>query len=231
MAIVLHTQGRNPVCAVLGLLYKNERMEHLVQPTLDFISANSSWAFPVMFVTSFGESFAFVSLLFPGTSILIIAGTLMAAGSLPYWPVLAGAIIGAVLGDTVSFWLGHRYGGGIGRLWPFTRNPHLLSNGIRFFDRHGGKSVFIGRFFGPVRAVIPLAAGIMRMPRGRFWFANVASAFVWAPMLLLAGDAVGDVGHRLIGSANTVLLVFGGLTLFGIGGMIWATVKSGRSRP
>ena len=42
-----------------------------------------------------------------------------------------------------------------------------------------------------MRAVIPLAAGVMRMPRGRFWIANIASALVWAPMLLFAGDAVG----------------------------------------
>ena len=206
-------------------------MENIVQSTLDFIAANSSWAFPVMFITSFGESFAFVSLLFPGTSILIVAGTLMSAGSLPYWPVLAGAVVGAVLGDSVSFWLGHRYGGGIGRIWPFTRNPDLLPSGIRFFARHGGKSVFIGRFFGPIRAVIPLAAGIMRMPRGRFWLANVTSAIVWAPMLLLVGDAVGDLGDRLIGSANTVLLVFVALTVFGILGIVWAMVKSSRSRP
>jgi membrane protein DedA with SNARE-associated domain len=205
-------------------------MGHLVQPILDFISAHSGWAVAIMFVTSFGESFAFVSLLFPGTSLLIAAGALMAAGSLPYFPVLAGAVVGAVLGDTVSFWVGHRFGGGIARVWPFTRSPELLTNGIRFFARHGGKSVFIGRFFGPVRAVIPLAAGIMRMPRGRFWFANVTSAIVWAPMLLFAGDAVGDVGDRLIGSANTTLFIFAGFTLFGIAGIVWAAMRSTRSK-
>ena len=205
-------------------------MEHLVQPTLDFIAANSHWAFPVMFITSFGESFAFLSLLFPGTSILIVAGTLMSAGSLPYWPVLVGAVIGAVLGDSVSFWLGHRYGGGIGRIWPFTRNPDLLPNGIRFFEKHGGKSVFIGRFFGPVRAVIPLAAGILRMARGRFWFANVTSALVWAPMLLFAGDIVGDLGEKLMGRTNTFVLVFGGLTLFGVVGLVWAMLRAARSK-
>jgi len=183
-----------------------------------------------MFVTAFGESFAFISLLFPGTSLLIAAGALMAAGSLPYFPVMAGAVIGAVLGDTVSFWIGHRFGPGIARVWPFTRSPELLPSGIRFFARHGGKSVFIGRFFGPVRAVIPLAAGVMRMQRGRFWLANVTSALVWAPMLLFAGDAVGDVGDRLIGSANTVMLVFAGLTLFGIAGVVWAAMKSARSK-
>ena len=206
-------------------------MEHLVQPTLDFISAHSGWAFPVMFITAFGESFAFLGLLFPGTSILIVAGTLTSAGSLPYWPVLAGAILGAVLGDSVSFWLGRRYGGGLCRVWPFTRNPDLLQNGMRFFARHGGKSVFIGRFFGPVRAVIPLAAGVMRMPRGLFWLANVTSAIAWAPMLVFAGDTIGNLGGRLIGSGNAALLVFGGLTAFGIIAMLWAMLKSGRSRP
>ena len=205
-------------------------MEHLVQPMLDFISTHSGWAVAIMFVTAFGESFAFVSLLFPGTSLLIAAGALMAAGSLPYFPILAGAVLGAVLGDTVSFWIGHRFGGGLARVWPFTRSPELLPSGIRFFARHGGKSVFIGRFFGPVRAVIPLAAGIMRMPRGRFWFANVTSAMVWAPMLLFAGDAVGDVGDRYIGSVNTTLLIFVGLTLVGIAGVAWAALKSVRSR-
>ena len=209
--------------------YKNE-MEHLVQPALDFISAHASWAVAIMFVTSFGESFAFVSLLFPGTSLLIAAGALMAAGSLPYLPIVVGAVIGAVLGDTVSFWIGHRFGGGIARVWPFTRSPELLPSGIRFFARHGSKSVFIGRFFGPMRAVIPLAAGVMRMPRDRFWFANVTSAIVWAPMLLFAGDAVGDVGDSLVGSANTVVLVFAGLTLFGIAGVVWAALKSVRSK-
>ncbi len=74
-------------------------MEHLVQPTLDFISAHSGWAFPIMFITSFGELFAFIGLFFPGTSILIVAGTLMSAGSLPFWPIMAGAVTGAVLGE------------------------------------------------------------------------------------------------------------------------------------
>ena len=183
-----------------------------------------------MFVTAFGESFAFLSLLFPGTTLLIAAGTLMSSGALPYGPVLAGAVLGATLGDSISYWIGRRFGGGIARVWPFSRNPELLPSGVRFFARHGGKSVFIGRFFGPMRAVIPLAAGLMRMPRSWFWLANIASALVWAPMLLFVGDAVGDAGDRLIGSTNTFLLVFGGLTLFGILGVVWAILRSARSK-
>jgi membrane protein DedA with SNARE-associated domain len=205
-------------------------MESLAQPLIAFVAAHAHWAAVIMFVTAFGESFAFLSLLFPGTTLLIAAGTLMSGGTLPYAPVLIAAVLGATLGDTVSYWIGRRYGDGITRIWPFTRNPELLPTGIRFFAKHGGKSVFIGRFFGPIRAVIPLAAGVMRMPRGWFWFANFTSALVWAPMLLFVGDAIGDVGDRMIGSANTFILVFGGLTLFGIVGLVWAMVRTSRPK-
>src|SRR5580704_10832975 len=184
-------------------------MDAIVQPTLTFIAAHAHWAAIIMFITAFGESFAFLSLLFPGTTLLVAAGTLMADGTLPYAPVLIGAVAGATLGDSVSYWIGRRFGGGIARVWPFSRNPEMLPAGMRFFERHGGKSVFIGRFFGPMRAVVPLAAGLLKMPRSWFWLANLASALVWAPMLLFLGDAVGDVGDRLIGATNTFLLVFG----------------------
>lgn len=206
-------------------------MDDIAQPLLDFIKAHSEWAGLVMFITAFGESFAFLSLLFPGTTVLIAAGTLLAAGTLPYAAILIGAILGAVFGDSVSYWLGRNFGGGIVRVWPFSRHPELLSRGILFFERHGGKSVFIGRFFGPVRAVIPLAAGIMQMSRGRFWIANVTSALVWAPMLLLAGDAVGELGERMIGTANTMVVVFGGLTLLGIAAIVWAAFRAARPKP
>lgn len=205
-------------------------MESLAQPLIAFVAAHAHWAVVIMFVTAFGESFAFLSLLFPGTTLLIAAGTLMSGGTLPYAPVLIAAVLGATLGDTVSYWIGRRYGDSITRIWPFTRNPELLPTGIRFFAKHGGKSVFIGRFFGPIRAVIPLAAGVMRMPRRWFWFANFTSALVWAPMLLFVGDAIGDVGDRMIGSANTFVLVFGGLTLFGIVGLVWAMVRTTKSK-
>ncbi|HEX5454228.1 MAG TPA: DedA family protein [Stellaceae bacterium] len=205
-------------------------MEHAAHILLDLIREHQNWAIAVMFITAFGESFAFLSLFFPGTSLLIAAGTLMHNGGLPIAPVLIGAIAGATLGDSVSYWIGRRFGGSIGRMWPFSRNPRLLPNGIRFFERHGGKSVFIGRFFGPVRSVVPLAAGIMRMPGGRFWLANFTSAVVWAPLLIFAGDALGKIGERLFGTSNTVILVFGGLTLFGIAAAVWAILHSARSK-
>lgn len=205
-------------------------MDALVHAMLAYVAAHPNWAIAIMFATSFGESFAFLSLLFPGTTLLVAAGALMADGTLPYWGVIVGAVIGAVLGDTLSYWIGRRYGGALGGMWPFSRAPEMLARGIRFFEKHGAKSVFIGRFFGPVRAVIPLAAGVLRMPNGWFWFANVASALVWAPMLLFAGDAVGEVGDRFMGSGTTAVLVFAGLTVFGIAAIAWAIWQALRKR-
>jgi membrane protein DedA with SNARE-associated domain len=205
-------------------------MEHVVQPVLALIAAHSGWAVAVVFATAFGESFVFLSLLFPGTSLLIAAGALISAGSLPFLPVLIAAVSGAALGDAAAYWLGRRFGGAIGGFWPFTRNPELLARGTRFFGRHGGKSVFIGRFFGPIRSVIPLAAGIMQMRSDRFWVANLGSAIVWAPALLFAGDAADAIGEDLMGRANFLALLLGGLLLFGTAGVIGALLMLRRPR-
>jgi membrane protein DedA with SNARE-associated domain len=159
----------------------------MVHDIVDFIGRHASWAGPIMFGLAFGESFAFLSLLFPGTTIMIAAGAFIPGGTLDFWPLVIGCVTGAIAGDAISFWLGRRYGYLIARVWPFRRRPELLARGFAFFERHGGKSVFIGRFFGPLRAVIPLVAGIARMPSRRFWLANVLSALVWAPVLLLPG--------------------------------------------
>lgn len=196
-------------------------MEGLTEALLAFIKAHQDWAVAVMLVTAFCESFAFLSLLFPGTVLLIAAGALAKSGTLPYLPIMAGAIIGAVAGDTVSYWIGVRVGGGVAKIWPFTRHRDLLPRGIRFFARHGGKSVFIGRFFGPIRAVIPLAAGIMEMPPQRFWVANIASALAWAPMLILVGDVIGRLGGQLLGTGNTVIAIFAAFVLFGLVAVLW----------
>ena len=169
-------------------------MHDIVHSCIHFIQLHGAWAGPVMFVVSFGESFVGLSLLFPGTTIMVIAGTLVRwpfnpHGVLDVWPLLIGGILGAVTGDAISFWFGRRFGHVLDKHWYFVRHPELLSRGYSFFDRYGTASVFIGRFFGPVRAAIPLVAGIMNMSWRQFWIANISSALVWAPALLLLGTS------------------------------------------
>ncbi len=159
-----------------------------VSAIIQFISHHAGWTFPVMFITAFGESFVFASLLFPGTTILVAAGLLVPDGTLPFLPLVSGAILGAVLGDGISWWLGLRYGHALTRRWPLSRHPEMVVRAEAFFERFGTLSVFIGRFLGPLRATIPLIAGMLKMGARPFWIANVASALIWAPALLVPGS-------------------------------------------
>jgi len=76
------------------------------------------------------------------------------------------------------------------------RNADLVSLRAEFFEHHGGTSVIIGRFIGPLRASVPLAAGILQMRGGHFWVANVLSAIIWAPWVLLQGAIIGALIKR-----------------------------------
>ena len=127
----------------------------------------------------------------PGVMIMLGAGALIATGSLDFWPTCLSAIAGAIVGDGFSYWLGYRYRDHIRAVWPFKRYPEQLDQGVQFFERYGAKSVVLGRFFGPVRAVVPLVAGIMQMAPRRFVLANVGSALAWAPAYLAPGIVFG----------------------------------------
>ncbi len=123
----------------------------------------------------------------PATVILVGTGGLIGAGALGFWPVWSAAVLGAVLGDSVSYWLGYRYKWAIARVWPLSRYPELLPRGEIFFRKWGAAGVFFGRFTGPLRAAVPLVAGIFAMPMAVFQIVNVGSALVWATGLLLPG--------------------------------------------
>ena len=144
-----------------------------------------------MFVTSFVESMAIVGVIVPGVAILFTVGALIGADALNFWHMVSWAVAGAVLGDGVSYWIGKHYQTQLTSVWPFNKHPGSLEKGVAFFERYGGKSVAMGRFFGPIRAVIPLVAGMMNMPTGRFVVANILSALAWAPAYLLPGMAFG----------------------------------------
>ena len=75
-------------------------------------------------------------------------------------------------------------------MWPLSRHPDLIPRGEAFVKTWGILGIFIGRFFGPLRASVPLVAGIFEMPYWRFQFANFLSAFVWAAALLTLGDVI-----------------------------------------
>jgi len=159
----------------------------IVQPVIEFVRSNEGWAAPIVFGLAFGESLAFISLLLPATVALVGIGALIGVSGIAFVPIWIAGALGAALGDWLSYWFGATFKTTVAGMWPLSRHPDLLPRGEAFVKRWGVLAIFIGRFFGPARASVPLVAGILAMPRVPFQIANVSSAFVWAAALLAPG--------------------------------------------
>ncbi len=171
-----------------------ETLEAYGHQITEFARAHEVWAAPIVFLLAFGESLAFISLLIPAWAALVGIGALIMAGDLNFWPIWIAASLGAALGDWLSYWIGLKLEYTVQHHWPLSRHPDLIPKGEAFVKKWGVAGIFIGRFFGPLRASVPLIAGIFEMPFWRFQLANFSSAFVWAAVLL----TLGDVGALLI---------------------------------
>jgi membrane protein DedA with SNARE-associated domain len=165
-----------------------ESIEAYGHQIVEFVKTHEAWAAPVVFALAFGESLAFISLLIPAWAALVGIGMLIASGGLSFWPVWIAGALGAAFGDWLSYWIGVKLGPPVAQIWPLSRHPDLIPRGERFVKNWGALGIFIGRFFGPLRASVPLVAGIFAMPIMRFQLANFTSAFVWAAVLLTIGD-------------------------------------------
>lgn len=162
-------------------------MEHFVAVLTDLVARHAGWAAVILGLTTFGESMVLIGAFFPATALMVTAGGLIGAGLLPGGPVLAACIIGAVLGDAVSYWLGRRVGAMAWRNRFIRPHRRKLARARLFFRRAGIASIYLCRFMGPVRAFIPLTAGMSRMAHQRFEIANVGSALIWVPAMLAPG--------------------------------------------
>ena len=167
-------------------------MSNFGQATIAFVQDHTGWATPIVFVLAFCESFAFISLIVPATIILFAVGGTIGASGIEFGATWLAAALGAVAGDWLAYYLALRFRGKITHSWPLARNPALVARSVVFFKRWGMLAVIVGRFFGPLRAAVPIAAGLCGMPWLKFQIANVVSAVIWAAGIL----APGAVGMR-----------------------------------
>lgn len=163
-------------------------LDAYTQPVIEFVRAHQEWAAPVVFALCFAELLAFISLLIPAWAALVGIGTLIGASGLNFWPIWIAGSVGAALGDWLSYWIGYKLETRVYHMWPLSKHPDLIPKGEAFITKWGALAVVIGRFSGPLRASVPIVAGIFAMPSWRFQLANWSSAFLWAAMLLTLGD-------------------------------------------
>lgn len=146
----------------------------------------------VVAVVAFAESLAIVGTVVPAAVVMFVAGTVVAHGALNVWATILVAVIGAVLGDAVSYEVGAAHHQRLRDWRLYKRHEGAARKAEEFIQRRGVASVAIARFAGAMRAFIPLLAGFAHMPRPRFYAVNILSAAVWAPVHILPGVLFGS---------------------------------------
>lgn len=159
---------------------------------LEWINHNPFFAYITIFLISLSESLVVIGLIVPGIAIMSIIGALVGSGHINLWPTMIAAILGAVVGDGLSYYIGACFQDRIRTWYIFKKFPNMITKCENFFTKHGGKSIVIGRFVGPVRPMIPAVAGMMKMPASYFYTVNIISAIFWAPVYLLPGMLFGN---------------------------------------
>jgi membrane-associated protein len=160
----------------------------------------------------FLERSILVGLVVPGEVVLAIGGIFASRGDLTLWVVILVGALAGVSGESTGFWVGRRFGRSILRKIPFLRKlDERMDEVDELFDRHGGKAVAIGRYAVGAGALVPIVAGMGRMPYRKFLLFDVPAATVWAV-------GVGLVGYFLganLGLVDKVLSRFG-LVMLGL---------------
>jgi membrane protein DedA with SNARE-associated domain/membrane-associated phospholipid phosphatase len=166
----------------------------MIEKLLDIIDLLGHWSYLIIFLASFLESAAFLGFLVPGETIVVLSGFLAFQGYLKLGDCILIIALGAVLGDNTGYILGKSVGRDYfekhNRLL-FLKEKHIRKTDV-YFRRHGGKTVFFGRFIGFLRAMGPFAAGMSKMPYGRFLMFNAAGGIIWALAFTLLGYFFGQ---------------------------------------
>lgn len=190
-------------------------MHSFISAVTNFVEAHHYWAYALVFLLATSEALPIVGVVVPASVVIVAISALVPVGAVKLAPLIVSAAAGAILGDGLSYWLGHHYHRQIADYWPLKHYPGLIAKGEGFFQRHGGKSVIIARFTPGARSVVPLVAGILRMPVARFYTMNVLSAALWAPSHILAGALIG-VSLALLNTITGRLAVLVGILVFAV---------------
>ncbi len=181
---------------------------HLPDHLRTFISTNGNLVYGLLFLIIFCETGLVITPFLPGDSLLFAIGAIAAdpTSNLNIWVAAIILIVAAILGDTVNYWIGRRFGSWMMRKFPKIVKPSHIEKTNEFFVRYGGKTIIIARFVPIVRTFAPFVAGSGEMEYRRFMFFNVIGALLWVGLILPCGWFFGNIP---IVKANFELVVLG----------------------
>lgn len=155
------------------------------------ISQYGAWTYGILFAVIFVETGLVIMPFLPGDSLLFAAGTFAAIGSLNVWYLMGLLMAAAILGDTVNYSIGHYLGERAYNIKWIKRE--YFDKTHAFFEKHGGKAIFLARFVPIVRTFAPFVAGIGKMTYGYFITYNFVGGIVWVALFTFAGYFFGNI--------------------------------------
>lgn len=164
---------------------------HLDEYLAKIISDYGTWTYGILFAVIFVETGLVVMPFLPGDSLLFAAGTFAALGSLNVWFIVGLLAVAAVLGDAVNYSIGHYLGERAYNIKWIKRE--YLDKTHAFFEKHGGKAIFLARFVPIVRTFAPFVAGIGKMSYGYFATYNIVGGISWVLIFTLMGFFFGNI--------------------------------------
>lgn len=151
------------------------------------------WTYLILFVVIFIETGLVVTPFLPGDSLLFAAGTFAALGSLNVIWLFIALAIAAVLGDTVNYWIGHYIGPRVFSEKSRFLKKEYLDRTHEFYEKHGGKTIFLARFIPIIRTFAPFVAGVGRMTYWHFISYNIFGGIVWTALFIFGGYYFGNI--------------------------------------
>jgi membrane-associated protein len=170
-----------------------------LDPLIAFVSAHAWLAYLTLFLAAFLEAVPVVGAVIPGSTAILALSALVPGGELRLEGVLAAAIAGALLGDGLAFWIGHRSQREILGTWPLANYPKLIAESEAFFNKWGALAVFFARFVPPIRAFVPITAGSLGMAPWKFYSVNVCAILLWAVAHVAPGVVAVSMLHQYAG--------------------------------
>ncbi|HTJ68503.1 MAG TPA: DedA family protein [Actinospica sp.] len=159
----------------------------------------SGWsALALVFVLPALESSVFLGFVIPGETAVVVGGFLAYEHKVSFPGVLAAAILGAIIGDSIGFWVGERWGDTLlAKLPRRLIKPEHVEQGKQSIHRLGGRAVFAGRWVSVLRALVPGLCGTSRMKYGTFLLWNAIGGVTWATGYILLGYLAGSAWQRV----------------------------------